>query len=306
MDVSQLLPLGEEVHVTCMQVVGDQLHLQVTSASSSACCPVCAQPATRIHSHYWRRAADLPSAGRQVRLLWRVRKFFCETRDCPRKIFAERLTHLAPWAQMTTRLSQVIQAIGLATCGRLGARLAARLGIATSWMTILRRVMDLAPGPSAPVSWLGIDDFSFLRGRTFGTVLVDLERHQLLDLLPDRQVETATAWMRTHPEIEGVSRDRGKDYAAAATSGAPQAVQVADRFHIAKNLTEAVQLLLARVLTGLFEFRQAQEAPPAVPEEHPVPVEEWRPTPGRHVQQAVAMRRAERESRYHHALALQA
>lgn len=109
---------------------------------------------------------------------------------------------------MTTRLRQGMQDIGLATCGRLGARLASRLGMATSWMTIVRRVMARPPKPAAQVQCLGIDDFSFLRGRTFGTVLVDLDTHQIIDLLPDRQAETAITWMQAHKEITHVSSDR--------------------------------------------------------------------------------------------------
>ena len=167
-----------------------------------------------------------------------------------RKVFAERLGPLvAPWAHMTTRLCQVMCAVGLASCGRLGARLASRLGIATSWMTVLRRVMALPTPPVEQVECLGIDDFSFLRGRTFGTVLVDLDAHRVIDVLPDRETETALMWMQDHREITHVSRDRGSEYASAAARAAPQAVQVADRFHIAKNLSEAVADLLARVFT---------------------------------------------------------
>jgi excisionase family DNA binding protein len=147
------------------------------------------------------------------------------------------------------------------------------------------------------VQCLGIDDFSFLRGRTFGTVLVNLDTHQVIDVLPDRQAETVTIWMQTHTEITHVSRDRGSEYASAASRGAPQAIQVADRFHIAKNLSEAVQELLARVLT---EIKAASDggAAPEVQGEVPLPVEEWRPTPGAQVKQAISTRRTEREARY--------
>ncbi len=211
-----------------MEMDDDRLLLHVTAMSRNPLCPLCAKPATRMHSRYSRVVKDLPSAGQQVQLILHVRKFFCDTADCVRKIFAERLPHLvAPWAQMSTRLCQALQNIGLATCGRLGARLASRLGITTSWMTIVRRVMTLPTKPAESVACLGIDDFSFLRGRTFGTVLVDLNSHQVIDLLPDRQAETATTWMQTHPEITHVSRDRGSEYASAASHGAPQAIQVA-------------------------------------------------------------------------------
>jgi transposase len=159
---------------------------------------------------------------------------------------------------MTTRLSQTIEAIGLATSGELGARFAPRLGIVTSPTTILRRTMALPAQRSEQVSRLGIDDWSFRRGRQFGTILVNLATHEIIDLLPDRETETAQFWMQAHPEINLVSRDRGEDYAAAARKGAPQARQVADRFHLTQNLTDLVEEILARCRT---EIRQASQPP---------------------------------------------
>jgi transposase len=254
MQTPQFFLLGEGVELTQIERQKDQLVLHVTATSSNALCPLCAHPATRLHSRYRRVVKDLPCAGQQVQLILHVRKFFCDTATCVRKVFAERLPHLvAPWAQMTTRLCEALQTIGLATCGRLGARLATRLGIITSWMTIVRRVMNLPTPQAEHVECLGIDDFAFRRGRTFGTVLVDLDAHQIIDVLPDRQTETAAAWMAAHPEITHVSRDRGAEYASAASCGAPQAVQVADRYHVCQNLSDAVQKLLARVLTELKE-----------------------------------------------------
>lgn len=163
------------------------------------------------------------------------------------KIFTERLpTFVEPWAQMTVRLKEALASLGLATSGSLGTRLSARLGITASWMTILRRIMELPQATPHEVSALGIDDFSFKRGRTFGTILVDLSAHQVLDLLPERTTESAAAWMREHPEVRYVSRDRGKEYATACREGAPQAVAIADRFHVMKNFVEALEPEVAR------------------------------------------------------------
>ncbi len=161
-------------------------------------------------------------------------------------------------ARMTKRLSQSIEAIGLATSGELGSRLAPRLGMVTSPTTILRRTMSLAAQRSEQVSRLGIDDWSFRRGRQFGTILVNLATHEIIDLLPDRETETAQAWMQAHPEIDVVSRDRGEDYAAAARKGAPQARQVADRYHLTDNLRDFVEEILARCHT---EIGQASKPP---------------------------------------------
>jgi transposase len=305
METPQFFPLGEGLELTQMEQHGDQLVLHVTAIAPSALCPLCQQPATHLHSRYRRVVKDLPCAGRQVKLILYVRKFLCETAECVRKVFAERLPQLvAPWAHMTNRLCEALQSIGLATCGRLGARLAAHLGIATSWMTIVRKVMALPTPPAEHVECLGLDDFAFRRGRTFGTVVVDLEAHQIIDLLPDRQAESAAAWMAAHPEITHVSRDRGAEYASAASTGAPQAIQIADRFHVCQNLSEAVQRLLARVLSELKAASQETKGEAEAQKEAPACVEEWRPAPGAQVARTIAIRRAERDARYQQAVSL--
>ena len=167
----------------------------------------------------------------------------------PAKSLTPRLApFVAPRARVTGRLFQLVQIIGLATGGRLGVRVTERMGIQTSRITILRRIMALPTEPMGPIVQLGIDDFSFKRGRTFGTILVNLQTHQVIEVLADRKAETAATWRASHPEIELGSRDRGGDYASAATTGAPQAVQCADRFHILKNLGEALEGCLARYL----------------------------------------------------------
>ncbi len=205
----------------------------------------------RIHSRYQRKLADLPSSGQPVRFLLTVRKFFCDVPTCPRKIFTERLVpFVAPWARVTARLFQVVQIIGLAAGGRLGVRVTDRMGIQTCRTTILRRIMALPTEPVGQVSQIGIDDFSFRRGRKFGTIVVDLQTRHMLDVLPDRTADTSAAWMTAHPEIELVSRDRGGDYAAATRKALPGATQTADRFHVLKNLSEALEGVLARHLAA--------------------------------------------------------
>lgn len=177
-----------------------------------------------------------------MRLLIQVRKYLCEESTCPRNIFAERLIpFVEPFARVTKRLCQIGQIIGLATGGRLDVRVTDRLGIQISRQTILRRIIALSTEPVGQVPQIGIDDFSLRRGRKFGTSIVDLQTHKMLDVLPDRTADSATAWMAAHPEIELVNRDRGGDYASAAATGAPQAVQCADRFHMLKHVGETVE-----------------------------------------------------------------
>lgn len=273
MEVFSLLCLPDGLEITQVAETPNLLTVYAMATEPMRVCPLCAQGARHIRSYYTRLVADLPCAGRRVQLLLHVRKFRCDTVSCPRKVFAERLgSFVEAWARKTTRLREAIEAIGLATCGEGGARLADRLGISTSPTTVLRCVMALPLPPTEPVSHLGIDDFALRRGRTYGTVLVDLTRHKPIDLLPDRKAETAKAWMQAHSEIELVSRDRGGDYAAAASQGAPQAIQTADRFHLCKNLTEAVEKALARCRVELRKSQKTKEKPVEDPEPvEPVP-----------------------------------
>ncbi len=193
---------------------------------------------------------------------------------------------------MTVRLCEEIRAIGLSTSGSLGTRLAARLGISTSWMTVLRRMMDLPTSAAGLVVALGIDDFSFRRGRRFGTILVDLDVHQVVDVLAERSSQSSADWMRDHPEIDYVSRDRGKDYTQGANEGAPQAKQISGRFHLVKNLVEAIEPEVSRCYKQL---RQAQLPLPT--SDLPAP-DEWRQAPEADAERKRLARLADKQERY--------
>src|SRR5260370_35830538 len=238
--------LPENMAITSVRPTAVARTIGLACSDPTAWCPLCHQPSERVHSTYQRTVADVPCSGRRVLLLLTVRKYICHTDDCPRSIFTERLPELVQsYARMTNRLREWIEAIGRAASGEVGARLAEQLGMCVSPTTILRRLMALFTPPVGTVSVLGIDDWSFRRGRKFGTILVDLTTHAIIDLLPDRRAETPPACSRLHPEITIVIRDRQEHYASAARLGAPQARQLADRFHLAKNLKEIVEETLA-------------------------------------------------------------
>ena len=219
-----------------------QLTLQVTAIRARVRCPLCQVHTPRIHSRYSRILADLPWGPYTVRLHLRVRKFFCDQPACARQIFTERLpTVAAPWARRTLRLAQRLLAAGLALGGETGARLAARLGLATSPATLWRLVQAAAaPAFTAP-RILGVDAWAWRRGQRYGTILVNLEDHQVLDLLPERSAESLASWLAQHPTVTIVCRDRSALYADGLRRGAPTAVQVVDRFHLVQNLREAVE-----------------------------------------------------------------
>src|SRR5581483_10605499 len=205
---------------------------------------------------------------------------------------------VASYARMTTRLTVLLQTVGLVAGGQQGTRLADRLGIATTPSTLSRHLMLLrAPIPPA-VRVLGVDDWSWKKGRRYGTILVDLEKRKIIDLLPDRKAATFAQWLRSHPEIEIISRDRGSDYAAAAREAAPQARQIADRFHLVRNVADILLPCLSRCRAELCastrrEAPEPDHSPPDPPRTLPHP-DTWRQHPPAQVERTYQARQAER------------
>lgn len=256
MPITTLLPDPGVIRLDCIRPSLSAITLVMRTTAPRSPCPRCHQPSSRIHSRYIRSIADLPWHGVSVRLELHTRRFCCQNNLCTRGIFCERLPSVvAHYARKTMRLNAALELIGFAIGGESGARLARGLGLTVSPDTLLRR-LHLASHEKRPAPHvIGVDDFAFRRGRRYGTLLVDLERRLPIDLLSDREAETLSGWLKAHPGIEIVSRDRSRTYANGITEGAPAAVQVADRWHLLKNLRETLEKLLKR------QLRQKRQRP---------------------------------------------
>jgi transposase len=306
MFASPHLPNPAILRCSQVTIAPELIEIQVGSASGSAACPVCGRSSGRIHSRYKRTLFDLPWHGTPVRIDVLARRFFCDTPGCRRKIFAERLPEVAAsHARKTKRLVEALCAIGFALGGEPGSRLAHQLGMPTIGDTLLRAIRR-SPSPSRSVPHvLGVDDWAWRRGRSYGTILCDLEQHQPVDLLPERSAEVLALWLRQHPGTEVITRDRAGCYAQGATAGAPHATQIADRWHLLHNLRDALKRLADRHHREIREASKAvaesrQRAPPRTPPQSIEP----EPTRLTSEQQQQAARRSLRLERYEQAVNL--
>lgn len=242
-----LAPALPGFDIEAIDIIEDEYLIVARATGGRAICPDCARVSVSVHSWYERLPCDLPSCGQAVRLYLQVRRFFCRNDACSRKIFCERLPQFLPvYARRTARLAQTLTLLAFALGGEYGARLVKRLGMPVSRDTLLRLIRRQSLTPTSNFRVIGVDDWAFRKGHNYGTIICDLELSKVIDLLPDREAKTLADWLKQHPTIEVIARDRSKTYAEGADSGAPQAVQVADRWHLIKNLVDAVETIAAQ------------------------------------------------------------
>ena len=246
-----LAPCG--LVVEHMQSEAGDLVITARPALRTAACPACGSASARVHSTYQRSLADLPSHGQTVRIRVSTRRFRCVLASCRQRIFTERLAATAarPFARRTSRLEGIVHHLGLALGGRPGQSFARRLLLPVSKDTLLRVVRRRAALPTEAPRVVGIDDWAFKRGQRYGTIICDLERRRIINLLPDREAATVAAWLAARPSIEVIARDRGAGYIQAATDGRPNAIQVADRWHLMENASAAFLTVVQRSMQAI-------------------------------------------------------
>lgn len=204
-----------------------------------------------------------------------VREFRCTQARCSRRVFTERLPDLVvPYARKTIRLYEVLELFGFALGGNAGARLIRRLGMNARSTTLLRYIRGAAIATYTAPEVVGVDDFALLRGRRYGTIIVDQEQHRPIEMLPDRSAETLTAWLKEHPSLRVISRDRSTEYERGISEGAPEAVEVLDRWHLLKSLREAAERVLEHNHGALYTVRL-----PSSTEHEPYAAREYAPEP---------------------------
>jgi transposase len=296
-----LLPDFPSLRLESVEASNDRILVRAVSCTTIAVCPCCGVGTQQIHSRYQRTLTDLPWREIPVQIKLTVRKFFCQNPDCPRKVFVERLPAVAaPHAQKTARLADLLKQFAWFVGGEMAARIAKLLGMTVSADAFLYSLhaQDYKRRESVTPRVLGIDDFAFRRGQTYGTLLVDMEKHRPIDLLPDREGKTVEKWLCLHPGIEIVCRDRSTIYTEAVTKALPKAIQVADRWHLLKNLGES--------LTRFFDQQRAtlKEAAPLLTWEGGALPLVWPPSKGVATDQTRQDHRACRYERYEQVMAL--
>lgn len=284
-----IIPSKVRIKVCSFTAHKGSLLINASACQSGSYCPACHKKSIRIHSKYYRELSDLPISGSSVRIKLMSRKFFCDNSSCPRKIFTERFTHeIRPHGRRLIRSSNLLCKMALELGGNKGATISRFIGIPISPSTILRiiRRFDI-PEKTMISGIIGVDDWAFKKGNTYGTIIVDLTNKEVIDLLPDRSQDSLAKWLKNHPEIRIVSRDRYGPYAMGIQQGAPQAIQVADRFHLLMNLGEATKRMLqsrGKILKEAFNLynnqpqpespdkqgQQMEETPPELTEDDPV------------------------------------
>lgn len=244
MDLQFFYPTWTVLHVSAST---DSFHLYLESTHRGSRCPSCHHVSCRTHSRYWRTLKDTPLHSTPVFLHVRARKFFCHQPDCPQQIFTER--HPDWWDaynRKTLRLAAFFRHLAFSLSAEAASSVSSRYGATLSgdaFLYLIRK--EQLPTIEEP-RVIGLDDWALKRGKRYGTVICDLERKRPIELLESRKEKVVSAWLKEHPSLQITSRDGSMEYAKALSKGAPQAIQVTDRWHLFHNLNKRIEQFLKR------------------------------------------------------------
>lgn len=257
------------------QIDPDCITINASSTRLSASCLQCHTESSKVHSSYVRTLADLSFGARKVILHLELHRFFCIDEECEQVTFAEPISDLAiRYARRTNQLQAALREIAFESGGEGGARMVKKLHYGNVSPDTLLRIIRRTPQDGFPTPrYLGVDDWAMKKGRKYGTILVDLERHTVVDLLPDRTSDVLADWLKAHPGVELITRDRAGSYSEGATKGAPNAIQIADRFHLLVNLTDTLKGVVQQNPT-ILKLPQPSSTPSEPENIEPAPVVE--------------------------------
>jgi transposase len=241
LDLQQFYP--SELEITDITESDNEIIIEMKSKTHTHRCPECGEEGRTYHGTYKRKVQDLPIIGKTVTLCITAYEYYCVGMNCTKTIFVEDYEgFIRTSGRMTTRLEELIQTLALETSCAGAAAICKKMGIRVSGDTIVRMLRRLADQPAPKCGdTVGVDDFAYKKGHTYCTVIVDEETRRPIEILDGRDGEKLSAWLKSNKQIKKVTRDRAGAYARAISEALPEAMQVADRFHLHQNLLNAIK-----------------------------------------------------------------
>ena len=211
-----------------------------SSKTKGAPCPECGMLNYSVHDYYYRSVTDLPIFQKSTNIQMKTRKFRCKNSSCNRKVFSEQNSHVVRYSRRTDRVSKLLNRLSIELTGKQGSQLTALLLMSVSASTLTRIALRQPLPEIKQPRVLGVDDWAYRKGVSYGTILIDMETSRPIDILPSREKKELENWLTKYPDVEIVTRDRASSYSSAINEVCPNSIQIADRFHLLMNLSDAL------------------------------------------------------------------
>jgi len=263
-DIKTFYP--ENIEIIRVRELEDQIIIEMKSHSDRITCPKCKNETTKHHGTYERKVQDLPILGKNVELKINAYEYYCSNPSCGQKIFIEEYDgFLGKFERMTTRCEDLIRLLGMETSCEGASKICSAMGMKVSGDTIIRMIKKYAEeiGELSCGATIGVDDFAYKKGRTYCTVVCDEATRKPIAVLDGRDGETLKEWLKSNEHVTKITRDRASAYAKVISEILPDAMQIADRFHLHQNLLDAVKEAMKKILPN--------EIP--IPNDYGVPLE---------------------------------
>ena len=269
-----------EIKLVHLEITDNQIVISACSKKDHARCPCCNRLSHSVHSFYTRRLLDLPITDTPVSIHLNMRKFYCPNKDCKRKIFSEQPgSEISRYARMTGRVNLRLENVLIETSCRKGSKLSEIIRTPVSPSKALRMIHSLPMKATGEIKTLGVDDWAYRRGVSYGTILVNMDTGKPIDILSGRDGKELKVWLKSHPEIQHICRDRSSAYSAAVSETIPTALQVADRFHLVKNLSESIFEIIRSEYSDIMNSLKLEEQAHSIHPESNTPKESIRLEP---------------------------